>query len=141
MTSNYYHQLDEQCKIRYKEKLSFNEICLPDPLDETLRLYTFNNDPRLWPSVAFGDVYTYLVEAECAYTKEKFRNYKALDAYNYFYSGKIRNIVSFRNKTINACIVTCEVQASQTLKVYHRPWVVTTLDGVVFSGHCTCMAG
>lgn len=73
--------------------------------------------------------------------KERFRNYKVLDSYNYCYRGKIRNIVQFRNKTINARIVTCDIQASQTLKVYHRPWVGTTVDGVIFSGHCTCMAG
>lgn len=141
MTSNYFKELDEVSKSRYLQKLTYNETSLPDPLDESIRPYTFSRDAKCWPSVEFGDLYQYLVHGECVYTKEKFRNYKALESYNYFNSGKVRNILAYKNKKLDICLVTCDVQASQTLKNHHRPWIVTSTNGMVHSGHCTCMAG
>lgn len=141
MTSNYYKLLDHAAKERYTKKLNYNGVSLPDPLDDELRHYAFSSNEKLWPSVEFGDIYLYLVEKECSYTKEKFRNYKALESYNYFLSGKVKNIVTFLNKKLSICIVTCDVEASQTIKKNHKPWIVTMTCGTVCSGHCTCMAG
>lgn len=141
MTSNYFKELDEVSKARYLQKLTFDGTSLPDPLDEAIRPYTFLRDVKLWPLVQFGDVYNYLVQGECVYTNEKFKSFKALDCYNYFNSGKVKNILTYKNKNLDICIVTCDVQASQTLKIHHRPWIVTATNGMVHSGHCTCMAG
>ncbi|GFW17862.1 hypothetical protein TNCV_1134621 [Trichonephila clavipes] len=88
MSRGYYMELDETAKARYDEKLSCNGNKLPDPFDQSTMEHVFVYNKKLWPPITFGDIYMYLVEKECTYTREKMRNHKSLDAFNYVLSGK-----------------------------------------------------
>ena len=61
MSSNYFRELEGDVKERYLEKLTFNNVVLPDPMDDSIRPYTFSRNVNLWPSVCSGNMYTYLV--------------------------------------------------------------------------------
>ena len=37
-----------------------------------------------------------LVESKCVYTSEAFKAYRSLDAYNYFHSGKVKSILTYK---------------------------------------------
>ncbi|GFU00296.1 hypothetical protein TNCV_4258561 [Trichonephila clavipes] len=76
MSSGYYMELDAASKIRYDEKLSCNGNKLPDPFDERTTEHVFVFNKKLWPPIAFGDIYMYLVEEEGTYTREEMKNYK-----------------------------------------------------------------
>lgn len=142
MSSEYFDKLDVISKRRYCEKLTVNGSTLPDPLDTTIKQYVFSNsNSKKWPTITFGDIYLYLVERECSYTRERFKNFKSLDSYNYVLSGKVRNLLMHRNEQLKVCVVICDVQASQTASKLHSPWIVAMSNGSILSGHCTCMAG
>ncbi|GFW62811.1 hypothetical protein TNCV_4451631 [Trichonephila clavipes] len=95
MSSGYYMELDETAKARYDEKLSCNGNKLPDPFDQSTMEHVFVYNKKLWSPITFGDIYMYLVEKECTYTREKMRNHKSLDAFNYVLSGKIVRVHYF----------------------------------------------
>lgn len=143
MSSSYFRELDELAKQRYRQKLTISGEEFPDPLDSAVLAYAFSTDARHWPRVEIGDIYVYLVEGTCFYTREQFKSYKLEDGYNLFLSGKVRKLRAFE-ATIDSVVivlVTGEVEASQTLGRYHQPWAVTKKEGTVLSAHCTCMAG
>ncbi|KAG0441290.1 hypothetical protein HPB47_015993 [Ixodes persulcatus] len=136
-------QLDELPKQRYRQKLTISGEEFPDPLDSAVLAHAFSTDARHWPRVEIGDIYVYLVEGTCIYTREQFKSYKLEDGYNLFLSGKLRKLRAFE-ATIESTVVvlvTGEVEASQTHGRYHQPWAVTKKEGTVLSAHCTCMAG
>ncbi|GFX36935.1 hypothetical protein TNCV_1174371 [Trichonephila clavipes] len=92
MSSGYRIKLDETAKARYEEKLSCSGNKLSDPFDQRTTEQVFVHNKKLWPPITFGDIYMYLVEQECTYTKKKMQNYKGLDAFNYVLSGKKPNL-------------------------------------------------
>ncbi|CAN8024013.1 unnamed protein product [Ixodes persulcatus] len=143
MSSSYFRKLEEPARNRYREKLTIAGEELPDPLDADVRKNVFSTDARQWPRLEIGDIYVYLVEGICFYTREQFKSYKLEDGYNLFLSGKVRDACSFGATIENARIVliTGQVEASQTLGKYHQPWAVVKKEGTVLSAHCTCMAG
>ncbi|CAN7943128.1 unnamed protein product [Ixodes pacificus] len=143
MSSSYFRKLEEPARNRYREKLTIAGEELPDPLDADVRKNVFSTDARQWPRLEIGDIYVYLVEGICFYTREQFKSYKLEDSYNLFLSGKVRDACSFGATIENARIVliTGQVEASQTLGKYHQPWAVVKKEGTVLSAHCTCMAG
>lgn len=116
MTSSYYKQLEILPQLRYAEKLKIGNVELPDPLDIDLRDKLFNDYTRYWPDLTFGDVYMYLVESVCWYTKEQFRSFKLLDGYNVFASGKIKKIQTYCAPSKLACVIGANVEAGQTLQ-------------------------
>ena len=138
MSSLYFNNLNDDSKKRYIEKLTFNSFQLPDPLDEDVRK-VFYCSTRL-PNVSIFDIYSYLVEKNKMYSKLAFKDYVSLPCYNYVSSGKVKSIKCYRNE-IGVCVIATEVEASQTAKKIHLPWIVSTHDGEILSGHCTCMAG
>ncbi|CAN7984148.1 unnamed protein product [Ixodes hexagonus] len=143
MSSSYLSELEEPARNRYRQKLTIAGEELPDPLDAAIRKHVFSTDARQWPRLEIGDIYVYLVEGTCFYTREQFKSYKLEDGYYLFLSGKVRGVCSFGATIGNTRIVliTGEVEASQTLGRYHHPWAVVKKEGTVVSAHCTCMAG
>lgn len=112
---------------------------MPDPFDRAVRRRYFTTDLSNVPELSQVNIYQYLVEAECAYTREAFKAYRSLDAYNYFHSGKVRCLLAY--KKADKCAVYGEIEAGQTLSKSYEAWVVARESGEVLSGHCTCMAG
>lgn len=69
----------------YKKKLllvsqGLSELC--DPFKVPKEMWSENIS--LWPELEFGQLYIYLVCTTGEYTKEMLKNYKSLDAYNYY---------------------------------------------------------
>ena len=133
--ASYESSLSAEVSSCYKKKLK--ELKLSKcPFEDT----DYADNPRSWPNVAYGDIYSYFVDTTSTYTKEAMKAYKSLDAYNYFVSGWVREVLI---KTVeNTCVMKAKVNPSQkSPDKPHQAWVVTHLDGTVLSGHCTCMAG
>ncbi|XP_037571412.2 uncharacterized protein LOC119445594 [Dermacentor silvarum] len=143
MSSEYFRGLDNSAQQRYQDKLSFEGQQLPDPLDDDVVQFSFSASPRNFPPVTAADIFMYLVEGVCFYTKEQFKNHKLSDAYNAFLSGKVKRVMSFKagKRGVGVVILTASVEASQLLSKTYRPWCVVKDDGTVVSAHCTCIAG
>lgn len=140
MTSRYYQNLPRQEQIRYEQKLIVDRCMLPDPLNEVVREATFSPDFSALPQLTYPDLYHYLVDTVCVYSREAVKAYRSLDAFNYFISGKLRKLCSYRLN--DHTIVFGEVGASQTLSKTYAAWFIArNTGGEICSGHCTCMAG
>ncbi|XP_035234666.1 uncharacterized protein LOC118206288 [Anguilla anguilla] len=139
MSSQYYLGLPVAEKNRYLAKLKCNTVTLPDPFNKMLRQECFSTDLSDLPEVSQVHIFEYLVERECVYTREAFKAYRSLDAYNYFNSGKVKSILTHKNG--NTRVVYGEIEAGQALSKRYSAWIVATKSGEVLCGHCTCMAG
>ena len=70
------------------------------------------------------------------------KQWKSLEAYNYFQSGHVRDIKLYEVPTTRSCVVMGFVNPSQNAPVNaHHSWIGVKRDGTVITGHCTCMAG
>lgn len=143
MSSDYFKALSNEAKDRYRQKLTFRGGELPDPLDDDVVRFSFSSGSKILPPVSTTDIFIYLVEGVCFYTKEQFKNYRITDAYNSFLSGKVKQLASFKvcEHGESVVIIAATVEASQALSKTYRPWCIVNGDGNVVSAHCTCMAG
>ncbi len=140
MTSTYFLSLAKTEQLRYFQKLKIDDkVELQDPLNQTLRRQLFTQNVKRLPEITYPDMYHYLVETECVYTREAVKAYRSLDAYNYFVSGKVGSICSYNVDDVY--LVFGEVGASQTLSKTYSAWFVAKVTREVISGHCTRMAG
>lgn len=140
MSSKYYRALDVTARERYHQKLTFHGEGLPDPLDPPLRQLMFVTNSKQWPSVHISNIYRYLVEGACFYSKEEFKSFKLSDVHNSFISGKVRQPCCF-SAAFGSSTVVLVVEASQTVKKLHQPWTLVEKDSTVINAHCPCMAG
>ncbi|KAG0420452.1 hypothetical protein HPB47_003484 [Ixodes persulcatus] len=85
MSSSYFRKFEEPARNRYREKLTIAGLELPDPLDAD-RKNVFSTYARQWPRLEVSDIYVYLVEGICFYTREQFKSYKLEDGCNLFLS-------------------------------------------------------
>ena len=146
MSSSYFKNLETEAQGRYRAKLSFGGDELPDPFDDDVVRFGFTSGPRNLPPVTAADIYVYLVEGVCFYTREQFKCHKIGDAYNMFLSGKVKQLKSFKagkrgDSGDGVVLVAATVEASQTLSKQYQAWCVVKEGGTVESAHCTCMAG
>jgi len=75
------------------------------------------------------------------FSKEKMRNFRSLEAYEFFRSGWVQDIVHVTTAT-RALLLKAKVRRSQRVtETPHTAWVALSEEGVVLAGHCTCMAG
>ena len=141
MSSDYFSSLDYSTRTRYLEKLYIDGETLPDPYNITDDQWL--DDVSKWPTVEFGDVYTYLIDSVGNFTKEKLKAYKSLEAYNYFYNGYVRTVFYYQRECSKFVILSAKVNPSQkAADKAHQAWVVLCQeDGSVKSAHCMCMAG
>ncbi|KAH7940880.1 hypothetical protein HPB49_007399 [Dermacentor silvarum] len=114
---DYLADLNSHAQQRHQEKLSFEGQQLPDPLDDDIVQFSVSASPRTFPPVTAADIFVYLVEGVCFYTKEQFKNHKLSDAYNAFLSGKVKRVMSFKagKRGLGVVILTASVEASQLL--------------------------
>ena len=83
--SEYYLNLEQEVKKRYKEKLTLShKELLPDPnvLD-----FGWKQEVHYLPDLCFADILNYLINAPSNYTKKNFKAYKSLEAYNSLFVG------------------------------------------------------
>ena len=130
--SDYVIQLENQIKARYLQKISVIGV---DPF----LLSSESLDSNCLPSIEAVDLVSFLILEHSFYTKQTFKNYKSLQAYNQVVS---KFVTSVKGKQIkDLYVVLGEVLHSQKLK--QKPvqcWVIANKDGTVLSGHCMCMA-
>ena len=111
MLSQYFYSLDYTARKRYLEKLKVDGETLPDPYGITEDLWL--DDVTKWPSVEFGDLYTYLIDTKGPFTKEKLKAYKSLEAYSYFHDGYVRTVYYYGSSSSRFVILRAEVNPSQ----------------------------
>ena len=73
--SEYFSSLDFTARKRYLEKFRIDGRELDDPLG--IDGDQWSEDLTQWPDLEFGDLYTYLIDSEGIYTKEKLKAYKS----------------------------------------------------------------
>ena len=132
--SEYCVKLNDSVKRRYLENIAdvgVDPVTIPDQQFDTECL----------PPIEVMDLLSYLVLETSFYTKEQFKAYKSLEAYNF--------VVSEFLTSIQGCIVagkhivTGKGRHSQRMNdTLISVWVVAEKDGTVRSAHCLgCKAG
>ncbi|XP_055874597.1 uncharacterized protein LOC129926016 [Biomphalaria glabrata] len=130
--------MDESSKERYLKKIS--EINNIDPY--TLKASQCIKDNDLLPSLCYPDLFTYLVLQQSAYTKDEFKAYKSLAAYNQFLDGWVQEVMAFKPHNCLNTVVLAKVLHSQRLaERVLQPWIVINQEGIIVSAHCSCIAG
>ena len=98
-------------------------------------------DPECLPLIEATDLLCYLVMDTSFYTKEEFKAFKSMEAYNQMVSVFITSVQS---KIIcDKFVVVGKVQHSQRMNEPPLPvWIITSKEGNVISAHCLgCKAG
>ena len=84
MAATYFSMLPTAEKNRYIHKIElFSKKKFNDSLDP-YQMTEWVDDLALWPPVEFGSIYSYLIDTNGDFTKDKLKAYKSLDAYNYY---------------------------------------------------------
>ncbi|XP_045180321.2 uncharacterized protein LOC123539668 [Mercenaria mercenaria] len=139
MSFKYFDDLDSVSKARYNDKL--NLIGLAE-CPYKLPAGTWENNPCKWPSVEYGDIHNYLIETPGVYTRDSMKNYKSLEAHNYFKSGWVETVLSYKPSNSQHTLLKAFVKPSQKLNDEHyNPWVAVSNNGQISAAHCNCMAG
>lgn len=92
--SAYLSSISWEARKRYLEKLTMDEVTFPDPY--SIEEGHWSDDVTRWPTMEFGDLYSYLVNTEGSYTQEFLKAYESLEAYNYFFNGYVRTVYYLR---------------------------------------------
>ena len=75
------------------------------------------------------------------FTKEAMKNYRSLEAHNYFVSGWVGTVYHITT-TKGSVLMKADVKPSQRMNDSpHHPWATVRKDGSVISAHCDYMAG
>lgn len=127
-------KLEKHVKSRYLEKISVVRI-------NPATLIGTNLDPECLPPIEAMDLLCYLVMDTSFYTKEQFKAFKSMEAYNQMVSGFITSV---QGKVIlDKFVVIGKVRHSQRMNEPPLPvWIITSKEGTVISTHCLgCKAG
>ena len=130
----YANKLEEKVKKRYVEKISAIGI---DPV----LIEGKNFEPDCLPPVESTDLLFYLVLETSYYTKQQFKAFRSLQAYNQMVSGFISSV---QGHIINdKFVVLAKVRHSQRMNDALIPvWIITERQGTIISAHCCgCKAG
>ena len=91
--SDYCNSLEQSARARYKEKC---KKCGFVPY--TLKPSDFVDDLNGLPEVEYPDLVNYLVLQTSWLSKEHMKAYKSLEAYNFFISGWVSNLLTKKSK-------------------------------------------
>ena len=98
------------------------------------------DDTKRWPPMDYKNIFNYLVLSE-GVEGESMENYKSMDSYVYFESGKVGAVLVYEAAS-GFFYLKAEVTPSQSVNnAKHTAWVLTTSDGVVETVGCECLAG
>ena len=128
---------------RYNEKLTVNGKRLLDPY---YQIKEWKKDLACLPFFTFPDIFVYCVLRTGMYATEQMKAYRSLEAYNYFESGFVQELLTHEARAGSKTVVFVKgsVLPSQRVGQKAQPyvaWVLCEASGVVLGGHCTCMAG
>ena len=93
------------------ENLKIDDETLPDPYG--IAGDSWLDDVTKWPSLEFGDVYSYLIDTNGPFTKEKLKAYKSIKAYNYFHNGYVHTVYYYGSSSSQFGILKADVNPSQ----------------------------
>ena len=132
--SGYAKNLDGAVKQRYLEKIECIGI---DPI----LLEGKKFDPDCLPPVESADLLTYLVLETSYYTKDQFKNFRSLEAFNLLVSGFVTSVQGHRIS--DKFVVLAKVRHSQRMNdTLLTVWVISEENGVSVGAHCLgCKAG
>lgn len=132
--SDYAKKLDLKVKRRYEEKISAIGI---DPVLIEGKYF----QPDCLPPVESTDLLFYLVLETSYYTKQQFKAFRSLQAYNQMVSGFIMGVQGHIIE--DKFVVVAKVRHSQRMNDSLIPiWIITEKQGTVLSAHCCgCKAG
>nr|XP_055065240.1 uncharacterized protein LOC129447500 [Misgurnus anguillicaudatus] len=139
MSSDYFTTLCVPERRRYIEKLNIIGLCqCPFSLPSS----SWRNDPTEWPNVNYGDIYNYLIESPGIYTHNLMKNFRSLDAHNFFISGWVQVVYHHKPANSDCTVFKADVKPSwRVTDPSHHSWVAVRSDGTVVAAHCDCMAG
>ena len=132
--SEYANTLDPLVKKRYMQKIACIGV---DPFLISCQKY----DAECLPPTESIDLVTYLVLETSHYTKEQFKAFKSLQAYNQLVSGFVQSVHGLI--IAGKHVVLGKVRHSQKMNDPTVPlWIITENDGRILCAHCRgCMAG
>ena len=134
MLSEYAKGLETHNKRRYLQKISLVRV---DPAS----IPSDQFDPECLLSIEATDLVSYLVLETSYYTKQQFKCYKSLEAYNQMVSGFVP---SAQDKIIaGKYVIVRKVRHSQRMNdPLVNIWVITESDETILAAHCLgCKAG
>ena len=132
--SDYVKALESHVKSRYLQKISVVGV---DPAS----LPSEQFEPECLPPIESTDLLSYLVLETSYYTKQQFKAFKSLEAFNQMVSGFVKSV---RGLMISGkYVVVAKVRHSQRM---NDPlvdiWLIAEKDGTILSAHCLgCKAG
>ena len=88
--SEFYKQLDNKGKERYKTKL---RMAGTDEDPYLIPRSEWSTSKDLWPCVDFPDIYVYLINSPSPHTKDSLKAYKSSEAWAYFIAGFVNDIL------------------------------------------------
>ena len=130
--SDYANNLDPHTKKRYCEKISCVGI---DPILIPEKTY----DPDCLPRVESMDLLSFLVLETSYYSKDQFKAFRSLQAYNQLVSGFVSCVKGHKIGN-NYIVLGRHSQRMNDPRV--TLWIITKENGAVLFAHCIgCMAG
>ena len=131
--SGYSKALEVHVKRRYLQKISIVRVDLASIPSEEF-------DPECLPPIEAVNLQGYLVLETSYYTKQQFKAFKSLEAYNHMVSGFVTSV---RGRIISGKYVVAKVRHSQRM---NNPlvniWIIAEDDGTILSAHCLgCKVG
>ena len=138
----YFRQLDDKAKARYKEKLQILGG-IEDPYVEGSSVAPESAiDWQDWSNVEQSDIHNYLIATLRPYTREQLRTYKSMDGYLFVANGWVDVQVYPIPSRAATFLVRARIRRSQRLSATTlRPLVAVEKIGSVLCAHCNCMAG
>ena len=85
----YINSMSSDHKAAYQRKLNLSDhMMLPDPY----ALEGWHQNIKKLPSITLWDISHYLIYSPSPYTQENIKNYKSLEAYNFFVAGHVHDV-------------------------------------------------
>lgn len=98
-----------------------------------------NLDPECLPPIEATDLLCYLVMDTSFYTKEQFKAFKSMEAYNQMVSGFITNV---KGKLIcNKFVVVGKMRHSQRMNEPLPVWIITSITSMSTLLHVSTLYG
>ena len=132
--SEYAKDLEKHVKMRYLRKISVVGV---DP--QTIPSEQFSAE--VIPPIEATDLVSYLVLETSYYSKQQFKAYKSLEAYNQLVSGFVTSVKGLL--VSGKVVVIAKVRHSQRMNDPLIPiWIITEEEGTILYAHCIeCKAG